>query len=317
MSFPITTAFVQNYSENVMFLSQQKGSRLRNAVTVESGIRGEYAFKDQIGVGTYNVVLNRNGDTPLNTTPFQRRRVQLVGRDWADLIDTIDKLQMLIDPTSGTATQAGWSMGRAIDDTLISAAFGTAYTNSGLDGLSPTSVALPTANKIAVTDRTFQDEGNTASGNSGLTVSKLISARNVLGKGNVDLTNEKVQIAADSNSISGLLTATPVTSIFYNDVKPLVSGMVDEYLGIDFHRTELVIKDGRGNSLLNGSGYALLPVWVPSGLYLAIGEDIKAEITPRADKRYSHQVYFQMFMGASRLEETKVVQIICDPAHTF
>ena len=52
-------------------------------------------------------------------------------------------------------------------------------------------------------------------------------------------------------------------------------------------------------------------------LYLAIGEDIKAEITPRADKRYSYQVYFQMFMGASRLEETKVVQIICDPAHTF
>ena len=191
MSFQVTTAFVQTYSENVMFLSQQKGSRLRNAVTVESGIRGEYAFKDQIGVGTYNVVLNRNGDTPLNTTPFQRRRVQLVGRDWADLIDSIDKLQSCIDPTSGTADQQAWFMGRAIDDTLISAAFSTAYTNSGIDGLSPTSVSLPTANKIAVTDRTFQDEGNTASGNSGLTVSKLISARNVLGKGNVDLTNER------------------------------------------------------------------------------------------------------------------------------
>jgi hypothetical protein len=36
MSIEITTAFVQQYSANVALLSQQKGSRLRNAVRLES-----------------------------------------------------------------------------------------------------------------------------------------------------------------------------------------------------------------------------------------------------------------------------------------
>ena len=36
MSNQITTAFVQQYSNNVQMLSQQKGSLLRNSVRVES-----------------------------------------------------------------------------------------------------------------------------------------------------------------------------------------------------------------------------------------------------------------------------------------
>ena len=315
MSFQVTTAFTQQYSANVMELSQQKGSRLRNYVTTETGVRGEYAFKDQVGVATYNVVMNRNGDTPLNTTPFSRRRVQLVGRDWGDLVDNIDKLQMIIDPTSATALVAGHSMGRAVDDAIISACFATAYTNSGLDGVTPTTVALPAGQIIAVGDRTYQDEGNAANGNSSLTVSKLISGKILFYTNNVDLESEKLQIAVPGQAIGALLTATPVTSIYYNSVRPLVDGTVDTFMGYDFHRTELVNKDGRGNSLLSG-GYQLLPVWVPSGIYLAIGEDIKAEIEKRADKKFSWQIYFQMFMGATRLEEVKVAQLICDPAKT-
>lgn len=313
MSFDITTAFVQQYSENVLVLSQQKGSKLRGAVTVETGVKGEFAFKDQVGATTYNTVITRNGDSPLNQTPFARRRAQMVGRDWGDLVDTIDKVQMLIDPTSATALVAGFSMGRAIDDAIIQAAFATAYTNSGIDGVTPTTVTFPASNVIAVNDRSAQDQGNTGVGNSNLSVSKLLVARRLLEAANVDISMEKPQIAANAQSIESLLTATPVTSIWYNDVKPLVSGAVDTYLGIDFHRTELVIKNGLGQSLLSGT-YALLPFWVPSGIYLAIGEDIKGRITERPDKRYSYYVYFQMLLGATRLEEAKVVQITCDPA---
>ena len=313
MSFDITNAFVQQYSENVLVLSQQKGSKLRNSVTVETGVKGQFAFKDQVGATTYNTVISRNGDSPLNQTPFSRRRAQMVGRDWGDLVDKLDEVQMLIDPTSATALVAGFSMGRAIDDIIISAAFGTAYTNSGLDGTTPTQVTFPSSNIIAVNDRTLQDEGNAGTGNSNLTVSKLLVARKILEQGNVDIDMEKPQIAADAASISGLLTATPVTSIWYNDVKPLVSGAVDNYLGINFHRTQLVIKSGLGQSLLSGT-YALLPFYVPSGIYLAIGEDVKARIVERSDKRFSYYVYFQMLMGATRLEEAKVVQITCDPA---
>ena len=51
MSSQITTAFVQQYSNNVQMLSQQKGSLLRGTVDTDS-IVGKNAFFDQVGVAT-------------------------------------------------------------------------------------------------------------------------------------------------------------------------------------------------------------------------------------------------------------------------
>lgn len=315
MSFEITKTFVQEYKDNVLFLSQQRGSRLRNAVYVDSGVVGTFLFQDQVGVATYNTVINRNGDTPVNNTPFTRRRIQLVARDVGDLIDKIDKVQMLIDPTSATAQTFMYSMGRAIDDTIIASFFGTAYTNSGIDGTTPTAVTFPSGNIIAVNDRTFQDQGNTATGNSSLTVSKILSGRNLFMGANVDMDNDECYCAPSSQQINALLTATPVTSIWYNAVKPLVDGNVSQFVGVNFIRTELTIKNGLGVSLLSSSN-ALVPMWMKSGVCLGIGEDVEGFVQPRYDKRGSYQVYFQMFMGAARLEEAKVAQLICDPTKT-
>ena len=51
MSNQITTAFVQQYSNNVQMLSQQKGSLLRNTVDAETVV-GKNAFFEQVGVAT-------------------------------------------------------------------------------------------------------------------------------------------------------------------------------------------------------------------------------------------------------------------------
>jgi len=95
MSVEITTAFVKQYSANVALLSQQKGSRFRSAVREESQ-RGEHGFYDQIGSTTARKRTERHGDTPLISTPHSRRRVSLVDYDWADLIDDMDKVKMLM-----------------------------------------------------------------------------------------------------------------------------------------------------------------------------------------------------------------------------
>ena len=86
MSSQITTAFVQQYSANVQMLSQQMGSRLRDAVRVES-IVGKNAFMDQIGVATAQLRTSRHADTPQLDTPHARRRLSLADYEYADLID--------------------------------------------------------------------------------------------------------------------------------------------------------------------------------------------------------------------------------------
>lgn len=316
MSFTITNAFVQAYAQNVYILAQQMGSKLGDTVVVDGNATGTYKFYDQVGSTTYNTVITRNGDTPLNSTPFSRRRVQLVGKDWGDLIDDLDRLQMLIDPTSATARVSAMSMGRAKDDTIISSFFATAYTNSGIEGVSPTTVSFPSSQVVAVSERTYQEDSNTKTGNSSMTVAKLIKAKQLFQSNNVDLDNDMLNCALDSTGFAAMLSSTPVTSIWYNQVKPLVTGDVKNFMGVNFVHTELVKTDGLGNSLLDGSGYVQVPIWAKSGVVLAVGKDPKAEIAKRADKRFSYQIYLQMFMGAARLEEVKVVKVLCDPAAT-
>jgi hypothetical protein len=104
MSIQITTAFVEQYSANVMHLSQQKGSRLRATVSVES-VTGKNAFFEQIGSVAARKRPSRHADTPQMDTPHARRRVSLVDYDWADLIDNEDRVRMLIDPTSPYAVR--------------------------------------------------------------------------------------------------------------------------------------------------------------------------------------------------------------------
>ena len=106
MSVQITTAFVQQYKANVEHLLQQKGSRLRPFVRVESQ-NAEYEFYDRIGATNAQEVTGRHQDTPLITVPHDRRRVSLRDFDWAELIDRTDRIRLLIDPTSPYAQNAG------------------------------------------------------------------------------------------------------------------------------------------------------------------------------------------------------------------
>ena len=92
MSSQITTAFVQQYSNNVAMLSQQKGSLLRASVDVESVV-GKNSFFDQVGVATAQKRVTRHADTPQIDTPHSRRRCSLVDYEYADLIDKQDKVR--------------------------------------------------------------------------------------------------------------------------------------------------------------------------------------------------------------------------------
>ena len=156
MSQQITTAFVQQYSANVQMLSQQMGSRLRDAVRLETVV-GKNAFIDQIGSVTAQLRSSRHADTPQIDTPHQRRRLSIASYEFADLIDDQDKVRMLIDPTSSYAQAAAAAMGRAMDDVIITAALGTANTGE-------------TGSGSATLDATANMVGS-ASSNDGLTSS--------------------------------------------------------------------------------------------------------------------------------------------------
>ena len=284
MSTQITTAFVNQFSSNVSMLSQQMGSLLRGAVDTES-VTGEKAFFDQVGEVAAVARTTRHSDTPLVTTPHSRRSVTLTTYEWADLIDDADRVRMLIDPTSSYARAAAGAIGRAMDDTIISALGGDAAT--GKEGATTT--AFDSGMKIA-------------SGSAGLTVAKLVSAKKLLDANNVDPSIKRF-IVVSPEQIEDLLNSTTVTSSDFNTVKALAQGDISSFVGFNF-----IVSNRLG---VDGSGDRLCYAWAQDGMKLAIGKDVMARISERGDKSYSTQVYYSATFGATRMEESKVVEIAC------
>ena len=284
MSTQITTAFSQQFSANVQLLSQQTGSILRGGVEEES-VTGEKAFFDQVGAAAAVKRTSRHGDTPMVETPHSRRMVTMDAYEWADLIDDADKVRMLIDPTSTYARAAAAAMGRAMDDAIIEAATGTSKTGKS----GGTSTTLPSAQQIA-------------GGSADLTLAKLIQAKKILDSNSVDPSIPR-HIAVSPDQIEALLNTTTVTSSDFNTVKALVQGEINTFLGFQFHVSNRLTKSGNDRTCF---------AWAQDGIKLAVGKDVTSRIDERADKSYSTQVYYCASFGATRMEEDKVVSIICD-----
>ena len=332
MSTQITTAFVKQYSANVQLLVQQMGSRMRNAVTLETGKVGEEVFMDRINATSPQKVTTRHADSPLISTPHDRRRITPVDYDWGDMIDNPDKLRLLIDPASAYSANAAMAMGRAMDEEIIGALKGSAYGSTGDSATSgsssSSSIALPAAQKITSVTNTYAVDGETVGNQQPLTVGKLIHARKLLGASEADdydvNGNSNLFLVVNSAQLAYLLTSTKVNSADYNQVRALVAGDLNQFMGFNIIRTEK-IPTTSGTEEYSGSASDKVPqvtsvdehyvyAFHRRGIGLCVWEDIVARISERPDKRFSQYIYYRMTLGATRLEEERVVQIMCQDA---
>lgn len=295
MSQQIDTALVQTYRSNIEIKFQQMGSRLRDTVRLETQ-HAEFDYYDRIGPVSAVQVTTRAADTPLFETPFDRRRIAMTDWDWADIIDRKDKLRMLADPTSAYSTNAVYAMGRAIDNVIISAALGTAYTGK----TGATTVGFSSNSQIPVN---FVESGTAA--NSNLTIAKLRRARFLLEAAEAIQDNEQIWAIVSASQIQSLLRTTEVTNADYNSVKALVNGTVDTFMGFKFVRTQLLTSS-------TGANLRDCLFYPQSGITCAMGQELIVRVDELPGKRYAAQVYVSGTFGASRMWEEKVIQCICD-----
>ena len=310
MSNSIPEAFVKQYSANVMHLSQQKGSRLAPWVRREAQ-KSESKFFDRLGPVVAQKKVGRHSDTTYQDTPHSRRRVTLEDFFYADLVDEEDKLRIIQSPESEYAKAAMMSLGRAMDDVIIEAAIGDAY--AGKEG--GTTVALPNSQKLAAFD------GSTTTGLR-LNVQTLRATKKKFNANEVE--EGDLYFAITAEQLDGLLGETETTSSDFNTVKALVQGDIDSFMGFKFVRLERILATsanvtydetngsiGAGGGTLN-AGADRCFAWKRDGLILSIGKDMQARVTEMPGKHYANQVYAKMGIGAVRMEEVKVVEVLCD-----
>jgi hypothetical protein len=204
---------------------------------------------------------------------------------------------MLINPASQYAEAGAMAMGRAMDEAIVEAADGTAYT--GQEGT--TSTAYDTNMTVAVTERW----PGVSSSDYGLNVAKILAAAEKLGSNEVDPDEEKYMVV-NARQIKSLLQDTKISSADFNAVKPLVEGQVAQFGGFNMIPCNRITTDANGDDKVL--------YWAKGGILLGVGKDIQSRISERDDKNYATQAFVCMSIGATRMEEARVGYIICDPA---
>lgn len=278
------TAFVRQYQDTITLLAQQMDSRLSPTVMVDRNWTGEKKFYDQYAADTFVEISSRYADTPIQEPDHRRRVVSPRYFVSNTLQDPIDALQMLIDPKSTYMQAKRAGANRKIDDVIISAFGSTAYTGKNGDSAQ----TLGAGQQIA-------------HGGVGMTKSKVIQAKKKLGAAEVD--KEDRFMTYTEEQMEDLLNLTEVTSSDYNVVKALVQGEIETWVGFKWIHTERLLDDGAAHRLC----YA----YQKKGVQLAIQKDPEGRVSERPDKNYAWQVYMRMCIGATRLEEARVVEISC------
>jgi len=209
------------------------------------------------------------------------------------LIDSFDRLKLLVDPQSSYVLNAHYAANRTIDDIIINSFFATAMT--GETGTIP--ITLPAAQQVVVT------QGSAS--NTNLTVAKLRAARKLLRQAEVDLDADPVTVVVSASQEDSLMQEAQMIDLDYTDMPVLVEGRIHRFMGFDFCHSERLPTDG--------SGYRRIPCFAKSGMHVAFGKTFRPTSPAVTICRACRgKAYVMLSVGATRLEEKKFVEIKCD-----
>lgn len=288
--------FQTDFADNWEHLVQQKESRLENKVRRVT-VNGKERTFSQLGKSKMRLITTRSGKTIASDTPMAKRWLRPKGFDEVTFIDQFDSIALgeLPAPESEHVVSHAFAAKRTMDEVIIAGLEGTAYI--GEDGT--TAVDLGNSQKVAVN---YVASG--AAANSGLTLAKLTRAKYILDKNEVE--TEGRYFVHSAQQLSDLLVnVVEVKSSDFSNVKALVDGVVNRFLGFEFVMTELLTLD-------TGTDVRTCIAYQKDGIALGIGQDKNVKIDIRADLNHTVQIRTVLMIGAARLTEERVVLVYTD-----
>jgi hypothetical protein len=284
-------AYGIKFKNDFILRVQQADSRLKMTVRNDPDfLEGKFGYYDRIGpIAGTNKVTTRHGDTPINGTNYDRRRLLRDTRDWGDMVDRRDIARMMKDPKSRIVENARKTFNRTKDDYIIASATGPSY-NIDQDDASST-VAFPTAQKVV-------------SAAAGMTLAKLLTAKEILDTNEVDDDEEKYYVYR-AHQMTQLLQSTPTTNQYFADITAIKKGTLDYIAGFNFVRSERLLIDPAI------AGECMNLAYAKRGIGLADQGDPFVRVVERTDKKFNWQIFAESEIGATRIEDECVVQINC------
>lgn len=288
----IETHYRIGFSNAQEMLLQDNGGKL-DGTFMQGTVNGEgQSVVDQFGTIDPRLDDERYGDSPHMDLDRKRRWIYAESFDAGHLIDKKDVLRSVLDPTSAI-NKAIWNgMRRKRDDIRVSAFFGPARIGRKGDEVEN----FDTAGQVVGVQ-----VGSSPAADTGFNVKKLQRARRKLLEAEIDLDTDELYAALTAEQEDNLWDEAKITHGDYVNGRPFEKGMLPPILGFKrFIHIERLPKTG--NVRHN-------PVWVKSGMYFGVAEEVTSDVVIRNDKKLMPYAYARMTAGATRLENKKVVRV--------
>lgn len=318
--------YADMFSANVFYKSQQVRGAIAPYVRVESHASGaETVFYDSFNKTRVNKRIERAQQTNLVEVDRDRRAVRADWYDWATVIDKIDTAKTIHKPDNPLVNLATWAFTVNKDEVCYQAALGTAYT--GRKGLDP--VNLPISQKVVAFDPASPQ---TTSGLKPMTIATLARVKRKFRDADVGsqagmLPNAGFHLLIKPAQIEQMLNDPTITSRDYNSIQALVRGDINTFMGFQFHEWtgvetstdniqympetgEVVNGTPMGSISTGGAAYNRCLAWYTDGILLSVGQELRTKFGERADKSHVKQIYMDQHLGATRMEEEKVIEVI-------
>lgn len=288
--------FTAQYSSNLELLLQQKQSVLRPHVTTQGGLVGKMA-SPVTQYSSITMKAPRGRFSPIDhVNPYSIRPWMFPQPgEIVELIDSFDKLQTIVDPTSGYVQAAAAATARYWDDGMIAAATGSRQIGTDIGAL----------NNDTFSTTLFQVAHNFgASATIGLTVAKIIEARRIAEHYHNDLVADPPTLVIGSQQKADLLNQTEVVSTEFNDRPVLVNGQIQQFLGCNVVLSERLSVSSSDRNVF---------MFVKSGLTLGLWKDMENYIDQRIDlSGRPWQLMTQTMFGPVRTQNGKIISILCN-----
>jgi len=313
-----TEAFYNAYKIGYEAILQEKKFFWDGTMRMEP-LEGENKSYDFVGSIELTEKSERFADVPIEDMTHNRRWISPRYFEKGIYRDDLDQIALQSDPTSaymealmkgsirtmngiGTAAffgsvRGGINPGADRDGNAITYTF----TNTAIDGTT----ALSGGRTIPHDADKVGAVGGTT---SGLTIQKMIIARTALVQLNND-PDDIFYIAVSPKQKADLLEAAETQSSDTSNVKALVAGEIDTYMGFRFIETNQITL-GTNNDINSDTNVYECPVWTKEGMLMArhLMPRFRLDFLPT---KQIWQIYAVMGANAIRMDEDKVVKIEC------
>ncbi|CAH9011626.1 major capsid protein [Vibrio phage 416E50-1] len=297
----VSQAFVELFESEVHQAYQEEGDKLAGTVRTKTGVTGTSVHFPIYGKGAAMDRGAASSDVPVMGVGAKSVQCDLARKIAADYSDVFDEASLNFDDRQELAMAIGYAM-RRCEDQMIIDAMNAAHTAGGAK--APNVVAA--------------DYG--ASADAPLSLKKVKRAATLLNRGGVPRKDRYFVYTPDG--LDSLLDAEEVTTLDKNNVKALVDGDVDTYLGFKFimiNDEEVTVINPADNTATITIKTGLPGVGTADRKYFAyhrraVGYSNSIDKTTMADwvaQKASFLIQSHLYAGSVVIDPTGYVTILC------